>query len=534
MRSPFAVSALSPVVLSLLLAACNTNTSGNGGIDGNPGDGPIDGPRAQPSDGLTVENAVATPITLQWIYPVEDASAAVTSRHRMVPSGDTWEEGLEVIGGSPPYNYTCNTCPPGMQVLYVGYDTLVPPFYAALRWMNPQIGDFTVDITVQDQANNSANLVYTGHVYDRTDTTRFVYFNAGTGNNANTGAPDSPKQDLRAAFGPTEDDPTNQAKQLFFAAGTYNVGGHASGLEYDGARIILNDSKSTTWVGLYDEVVKWSISGAPLALEMTSGLRISNITFTNPHLGTAGVDLQRKHMGLAGAFSNGGMYKGGFEGYLPDVANDASNNACILMGDTQGVHERMAFTALHVTGVRNQLVIQNYNVSKIGISGWTVDNSPNITLVHNKGGDIRDVQLYGLKAIESVAGSVAYNIEWINNPIARHRLGIVWSNIRFAGIGILLNSGPPDDYANIFSARNCWNISYHLLGAGSGDVAVTRDAIQHSGMYPNGELDDDLNTVTNTDLLVETSGLFDPTTNLLTGAYRTSGLGNQGCEMTRQ
>jgi hypothetical protein len=172
----------------------------------------------------------------------------------------------------------------------------------------------------------------------------------------------------------------------------------------------------------------------------------------------------------------------------------------------------------------------------MGISGWTVEDSPEITPIHLKGGQIDDVQVLGLKVIDSVAtpGGVL-NLEFINNPITRHRIGILWSNIKTANLGFRLNAGAPDDFADIFSARNCWNVDYHPMVADSGTATFTRDVIDYDTVQGgDGIQDGGLITIVKTSLTSASSGLFDGTTNLLTGDARTANLGLRGCEATLQ
>lgn len=80
-----------------------------------------------------------------------------------------------------------------------------------------------------------------------------------------------------------------------------------------------------------------------------------------------------------------------------------------------------------------------------------------------------------------------------------------------------MKGGPGDNYSNIDSYRNNWQVPFHHFSSVmSGVLTFQEDVLQHSGQYPNGVyLENAGANVNPVDNLVQTSGLLDPTMNLL-------------------
>jgi hypothetical protein len=483
-----------------------------------------------------IANPVAsgTP-TIQWIYPTSDANSASIARHRMVPSEDTWEEFVEVIGGTPPYNFDILEAPAGFEIGHVGRATLATRQATYFRWTNPQVGTHTISVRVRDQVGGTpATLTYTAVVTANTDTTKFMYIDSAAGNNSNAGTKAAPKQTLEACWGPDEADSTHANKQIFFNGGTYVIS-TTSGLEFDGSRINLDDVKPKTYVGVYGTRPRVdngtsATDGVRMNFGMPSGLRISNIDFHEPSY--AGAALGRRHIQTASSFVHGGVGNCKFTGTgATGTGNVQSNNACIFLLDESTAHEHMAFSYLEFDGIEFQSGIQNYNVSVIGASGWRVINTANSTIMHDKGGTLTDVQMLCCDAWENLGAVTLFRkSEWINSPTTRERLSSLYCNTK-TEIGWVFAGASGDNYEGGVSGRCTYNNSYNEAGHFGGTVTSNRDFVQHTDSATNGWRDTQTGTLTKTNIQSDNTASALDANNLLQGAFLTH-KGTNGAEMT--
>jgi hypothetical protein len=490
----------------------------------------------QESDDLLIANPVAsgTP-TIQWIYPLADADSSSIDRHRMVPSADTWEEFIEVIGGTPPYNYDIIEAPSGFEIGHIGRSTLATRQATYFRWTNPQVGSHTISVRVRDQVGGTpAVLTYTAVVYANTDTTKFMYIDSAAGSNSNAGTKSAPKQTLAACWGPSEEDSAHANKQIFFNGGTYVIS-TTSGLEFSGSSIGINDVKPKTLVGVYGTRPRVNngtsaSDGVRMNFGITARLRISNMDFGAPSY--AGASLGRRHMQTASAFVFGGLGNVKFIGTgSTGTANVQSNNSCCFLLDESTAHEHMAFTYLEFDGCEFQSGIQNYNVSRIGASGWRAHDATGCTVMHDKGNTITDVQMLCCDVWENLgAVTVFRRSEWINSPTTRERLSSLYCNTKTA-LGWVFAGSSGDNYNGCVSGRCTYNTVYNEAGHFGGTVTSNRDFVQHTDAATNGWRDTQTGTLVKTNIQSDNTVAALDSSNLLQGSFL-SLKGTNGAEMT--
>jgi hypothetical protein len=463
-------------------------------------------------------------LSLRWIYPSEDESQPHW-RHRRAPSGLPWSIPLGVLGGGYPYNFEILGGPPGLTVESVGFDVGRPPYYYSLSLPDPQIGTSTISIRVTDQNGMHATRSWSFEVLDADDTEAFLFFDGATGDNENPGTRAAPKRDFGGWYLGDEDDPTYRLHQCFYQ-GDFDVAG-AAGVEIEGARVTINESKPRTHVG-YGTGARWSGNGAYANFESGAGLYVADLTVSDPAV-MEGEQRRNQHFMTANsALASGAIFRVTFLG-AETPSDDRSNSSCIMLPEPGRTSSGYCLVGCIAEGVYSQVLLKNYNGLDGVFEGWTVRNCRDVAVVHHKGGDIRRWATRGVLAVEGNSSTFAFEVdEWINDPIAREDLEICWCSIAGFAAGRFINGGGDDHWARIDSYRNHWQVPNHRLSASTGIFTFEGDVLQHSGAHPAGlEISDeapaDVNPVDN---VVETTGLLDAENRRIGGPDA-----DHGCEM---
>jgi hypothetical protein len=539
----------------------NTNTTGpgDGGGSGGRGGGVGGGAGAGPDAGVGGGGAgdaatggtsgldsgtVRGPISLAswrnshqplaWLYPTADTDSQPHWRHRRAPNGIPWSIPLGVVGGGYPYNFEILSGPPGLTLQNVGFDVGAPPYYYYLTLANPAIGMHTISIRVTDQNDVQKTLTWTLEVFDASDTTRFLFFDGTTGNNANPGTPASPKHDFAGWYLGDEDDSTYSMHQCFYQ-GEFDIGGLPN-TPYDGdnaQKLIVTNGKPKTHVG-YGSGTTWHGNGAYVELQTGSGYYIADLTHDDCAV-IEGAGIRNVHLDSGNAcLSRGALFRIVFVGSGQQSAPGGANSACIMLADTQSTGHTYCFVGCTATGITSQSVFKNYNGLDGLIEGWTVQDMSGSGFVHHKGGDIRRWITRGVRAVDGITNSKFQMEEWINDPVAREDLEICWCSVKVTGTGGAAfgrqtkGGGPGDVYAFIDSYRNNWQVPQNSAeNVSSGTLTYDADVIQHSGSYPNGIQISGGSNVVPVAVVANTTGLLDPTTNLLVAGADPE----HGCQM---
>jgi len=169
--------------------------------------------------------AYAAPII---VHPRPDTETNSWERCRMAPNVGQWRIPISIYGGSWPFKYAI-TSNGGATGLSIG-QTYGTTDYGVLSWTNPVIGTYsiTVQVTTQDYGrlggsadpSGQYNISFTLSVYDKNDTTRFVWLDSVNGNDANTGSYAAPIKTI-SKFASM----STAGMQAHFRQGTYTIAG---------------------------------------------------------------------------------------------------------------------------------------------------------------------------------------------------------------------------------------------------------------------------------------------------------------------
>ena len=218
-----------------------------------------------------IGNYVPAKMGVVIIHPRPDTETLSYERHRMAPSGVAWSIPLQTQGGAWPELWEAITVPAGM-VVTLHYWSDGQPRYWSLDWDNPTIGTHSISLSVKTQEydRNSSGLTdyatvsFTLNVYDKTDSSRFLFVDASAASSG-SGTYAAPFKTIDDWYGATTTDATHQQKQVFYRAGTY-----ACYSTVNGGNVALSTVKPRVHIAYPSESV---------ILDQTNG----NINFTNAH-----------------------------------------------------------------------------------------------------------------------------------------------------------------------------------------------------------------------------------------------------------
>jgi len=169
--------------------------------------------------------AYAAPII---VHPRPDSETNTWERCRMAPNVGQWRIPICLYGGSWPFQYTIQSNG-GATGLSIG-QTYGSADYGVLSWTNPVIGTYSiiVRVTTQDYGRLGGSADPTGQydipftlsIYDKNDTTRFVWIDSVNGVDTNAGTYALPIKTISkfAAM-------STAGMQAHFRQGTYTIAG---------------------------------------------------------------------------------------------------------------------------------------------------------------------------------------------------------------------------------------------------------------------------------------------------------------------
>jgi hypothetical protein len=503
------------------------------------------GSRYVPSEsdsGITIQNAVTSNInaTPDILYPVNDAGSSSHWRHRRCPAGISWEIPLTARWGTFPYNWTITAGPSGMEIVNVGYDTLKPPYATSLRWTNPTTSGspHTVTVLCTDQLGATDSVTFSLEVAAATDTTKFMFLNAATGSNANSGTQASPKQTMAAWLESDEGSSSYQNHQIFYEDGTYEIGGLA-GVDYDSAGRILpmNPNKPKTHVGIGSSVIWdsndccWNGEGG------ATGVFLANFRWL-----AAVVDFgipANFHNREAGTTEKGAQFKITYVGGAATTGDEA-NASGSLWGNTTAGSPYSGFVISQCTfeDIQYQQFAKLYNVYDFVMEGCVATGTMAEIVVplHPKGLDLRRITCRGndFGRVEGFGGTTGLSPmieeQWINTTLGDRRddFEVCWNSFRSPGLGWDAEGGEDSGaYGTHHSYRNNWQVDNHAMANADATVwTFERDIIQHSGSHTNGINESGTGSPTVTDISAGTSGLLHASTN-----ERVAANVGKGCQM---
>lgn len=466
-----------------------------------------------PGDDLILPSWWNSPKVLQINYPLPDSNPISQSyqRHRMAPSGRSWTFPLAIQGGGFPYNIDILDSPPGATVTFIGRDTGRPVYRYKVEVATPSIGSYNWHFRVRDQNGDSAEVEFTANVYDVDDTDHFLHFDSAAGNNGNPGTTGLPKQTTNGWYLSDEDDSTHAEKQCFYQ-GSFDWPSSGIPLE-DGYKVVVNGGKPKTHIG-YGTGATFHGAGAFLSLQTTAsaggrGFFFANFTYDDPTV-TDGMFTWNQHIKTNNnPLTGGGVFEVTFVGSATP-SDESTNPSCIGCVDTVFIGTNMFVSGCVFQDINEQACIQIWNMDDVVVDGCTITGSN--SGFHLKGGEIDNWCFRGINASDPDNQFLFsfLKLEWISAPVTRSNIELCWSVINSPiEVGYWQQGGVGDEFNNNYVARCNMLIGYNESSAQNGSCTIEQNVIQHDGTEPNGLLNDTGYIVTQTDNLVNTTGILD-------------------------
>jgi hypothetical protein len=495
--------------------------------------------------------AKMTPII---IHPRPDAEMAAYARAARAPSAIAWGIPIVVRGGAWPFKYELVTGPSGMamtrETLPSDWLTNGAQGYGILAWSSPTVGSHDISVKVTDQDGTEVTRDWTLEVIDRENTSYFVFMDATSGSDSNSGAYSSPMQTIQNGwYENAKTDSTHQNKQVFYRAGTYStyVNTGASG------QMDLTTSKPAVHVGYPGESVTIDCDLAFWDFEsMTNGdVCFANLSFVNPQTGTDPT-MRKQFIRISyPAATRRVMYDNYYDGGGDTQSDDGSNSSCVMNAGAAASGTDYYGSDTHCTfhqcdNMDFVLMYESYDhVIEFNLitGGYGGTYNPSWGFFIKGNGNER----YSIRANRAIDGTISRPLVHCSE-FTSHLKGdveVCWNNFRNTaasgnGVGCIRwgQGSTGQNYGNFWSYRNNLRDAYiDLIGIDvDGYFEFENDVHEHNGTYTDGFTFTDSDfatpppTFVKTDLATGTS-MVDGTTNLLTGTPRTTYLGTHGCEV---
>lgn len=509
---------------------------------------------APPSWQLAAGHFIPAKMTPQIIHPRPDAEMSAYARAARAPSAIAWEVPIVVQGGAWPFLYELVTGPSGMAMtreeLPSDWLTNGAQGYGILAWSNPTVGSHSISVRVTDQDGTVVTRDWMLEVIDRENTTYFLFMDASGGSDANSGAYSSPMQTIQNGW--YENSKTNsdhQNKQVFYRSGTYATYVNSGATD----QMDLTTSKPAVHVGFPGETATIDCDLAFWDIEsMTSGdMCFANLSFVNPQAGTAPtIRKQFIRIGYPAA-TRRLFYDNYYDGGGDTESSSSSNSSCVMNSGAGGSGDDHYGSDTHCTfhqcdNMDFVLMYESYDhVIEFNLitGGYSGSYNPSWGFFIKGNGNER----YSIRANRAIAGTITRPLVHCSE-FTSHLKGdieICWNNFKNPattgnGIGcIRLGQGTTgQNYGSFWIYRNNLVDAYmDIIGIDvDGTFEFQNDVHQHNGTYTDGFTFTESDfatpppTFTKTSLATGTS-MVDGTTNLLTGASRTTYLGTHGCEV---
>lgn len=471
------------------------------------------------------------------VHPRPDSEMAAWARAARAPAGIAWSVPIVVQGGSWPLHYECTVCPSGVTVgedLPANWTQDGLGSYGIVSWSNPTVGSHSITITVSDQDGGSTlSIDWTLEVIASDNTTYFMFLDDDAANNSGAGTPADPKHDIAAWWGSNEDDTVAQGKQIFYRAGTYNIGG--LGLGYEGTctcRLPMNNSKPLVHIGYPGETATIATNEAYFLSESTNGdFALQHLTFTDPTTNDGG---NVKRWFRWTSTDRLLFHDNIFVGDSASPAGSSNPGAVFLTGGIGSLlAEYVAFTRNTFDDLDNMPAALIYNAIYLVHEGNVVQGSAGGHL-YLKGENITFVTI---RANRGHTGNSSYlaQIDSVADPTEpRDNIEVAWNSWISTGEGVFVGPSDVSFGDNLWSYRNSYQISHNQISnPNEGTITFESDIIQHDGTCTANEgicETASAMTLTRTNVEGGTTGYLDGTTNLLTGSG-SAFLGTHGAEV---
>jgi hypothetical protein len=491
------------------------------------------------------------------IHPRPDAEMAAYARAARAPSTIAWEIPIVVRGGAWPFKYELVSGPVGMamvrETLPTDWLTNGAQGYGILRWAAPTVGNHPITVRVTDQSGTVTTRSWTLEVIDRDNTAYFIFLNSATGSDAAAGSYSAPFQTIQNGwYRNAKTDATFQGRQIFYRGGTYptyvNTGASA--------QMDLTTSKPAVHVGFPGETATINCNLAFWDIESMSGgdLCFANLTFTNPGPHPSEAAGSRRRQFIRAGFPSATrrlMYNNVYEGGGNLESNDGSNSSAVMNSGGGGSGTDAFGSDTHCTfnacdNMDFVLLYETYDhvieFNRI-TGGYGGTFNPSWGFFIKGSGNER----HSIRANRVLSGTVSRPLVHCS-AFTGHLKGdveVCWNNFYNTvtgtnGVGcIRWGQGTLGlNYSNFWTYRN--NLRDHILELyginATGAFIYENNVHQHAGTSADGFVFyscDFASPPPSFSNIAPASGtaLVDGTTNLLTGAARTSYLGTHGCEV---
>jgi hypothetical protein len=486
---------------------------------------------------LEAGHFIAQKMAMVRVHPRPDSEMAAWARAARAPAGIAWSIPIVVQGGAWPLHYECTDCNGATigEDLPANWTQDGLGSYGILTWSNPTVGSHTFTVTVSDQDGGLTLTVdWTLEVIASDNTTYFIFLDDdGASDNSGTGTPASPEHDIRAWWGANEDDTVAQGKQIFYRAGTYNIGG--LGLAYEsgcGCRLPMNNTKPLVHIGYPGETATITTNEGYFLSEATNGdFAIQHLRLTDPTT-TDGGNVKRWFMWTS--TDRLLFHDNTFVGDTASPAGSSNPGAVFLTGGIGSLlAEYVAFTRNTFDDLDNMPAALIYNAINLVYEGNVVQGSAGGHL-YLKG---ENISFVSIRANRGHTGNSSYlaQIDSVADPTEpRDNIEVAWNSWISTGEGLFVGPSDVSFGDNLWSYRNSYQISHNQISnPNEGAIEFENDVIQHDGTCTSNEgICESASAMTLTRTSVEggTSNYLNGTTNLLIGSG-SAFLGTHGAEV---
>lgn len=503
----------------------------------------------------------------QIIFPRPDAETAAWARNRRAPSSLQWQIPICVQGGAWPGHYEI-VSNGGASGLTIGADlpsdwlTNGLQSYGVLSWSSPVVGTYTIEVKYTDQDLNTVTRTFTLDVIDRENTTYFVFVNAATGSNANSGAYSAPKLNHAGWYGANKNDLAHQNKQVFFFGGTYSVAAFPAFEGDNLQKVAMTSVKPHVFVAISGETVTFdNNSQAYWEYQTHPGDQyFEDVRWTNPQVTENGLS-RKTHIRNSLNPDRSTFFRVRFIGTVA-ASDSGTNSAAVMWGGNPDPGNYFAISQCTFDALDNQDLALFYDTRDVVLEGNRIVNGYGSSLGGSAGGfflKANSIQRVSCRANVGIGAGISLPLLYFSQFVEtatdeRSDIEFCWNSYRndstrtagegAGAVGIGQGTGTfGNHYGRFWSYRNNMRVAHNSLigidaytpapGPAIGPFEFEKDVIQHSGTYVDGFFIMDSSEIparlTKTDLATGTA-LVDATTNLLTGASRTTYLGTHGCE----
>lgn len=512
-----------------------------------------------------ITSYIAAKRSPEIIFPRPDNETNAYARHRRAPSAIEWTyrccvtfgafpgkwellddggaTGLEFIRETVPLNFHTN----GLQG------------WGVLRWTNPVVGTYEIDIQYTDQGGAVAQRTFTLEVISRENTTYFMFIST-SGNNSNDGSYSSPK---RNHAGWQED--AHASKQIFYRGGTYNM--------TDSGVVLGGSSNQHITMGTFRPKVLGAFPGETIVLDCNDTAYFRSDThagdmcwfgfqWVNGRVQEAGTT--RKTYLRLGSISRTQIYDNHFISTNTE-SGFGSNPSCVMFQGAGATQERYFGVVDNLfDGITNMDYALFYDTAdvlcegNIHVNGFGQPADPAAGGYFFKAQRIHRVSVRANVGLpeENLGYPLLYFSQFTSTATdERNDIEFCWNNYHnvtsdtaaegSGSVGIGQGTGSTGNhYGNFWSYRNNMRQPHITIlnidaddrdSSNPGPFTFENDVIQHSGTYSDGFFISGCAAFTlNTNFfktnLATGTALLDSSTNLLTGTARTTYLGTHGCE----